>query len=103
MTAASLRGARKPRPGMGTRWLAGTLLGLPLSVALCALSVMWLPGGWQSGAVGAMLACLPLWVAIISASVLFRSSLAAWSWLAAGNAAAFGALWAWRLLAGGAA
>ncbi|MDF3840026.1 hypothetical protein P3W85_44955 [Cupriavidus basilensis] len=98
MSAASPRTPRKPQQAMGTKWLAGTLLGLPLAVALCALSVIWLPGGWESGAIGALLACLPLWVAIICASVLFATSRAAWLCLAAGNLAAFGLLWAWRLL-----
>lgn len=25
--------------GMGTKWLAGTVLGLPLSIALCTLAI----------------------------------------------------------------
>ena len=35
--------------GMGTKWLAGTVLGLPLSIALCgtanllSFGVLWLP------------------------------------------------------------
>lgn len=103
MRAATSRPPRKPQSGMGTKWLAGTLLGFPLAVALCALAVIWLPGGWQSGAVGALLACLPLWVAIISATLLFGSSRAAWLWLAVANAAAYGVLWVWRLLAAGTA
>jgi hypothetical protein len=83
--------------GMGTKWLAGALLGLPLAMAVCALSIMWLPGGWQTGAVTAIAASLPLWVAIISASLLFGSSRAAWLWLAGANAACYLALWALRL------
>ncbi len=83
--------------GMGTKWLAGALLGLPLSMAVCALSIMWLPGGWQTGAVLAIAVSLPLWVAIISASLLFGTSRAAWLWLAAANAVCYLALWALRL------
>ncbi|MEE2979650.1 MAG: hypothetical protein VYB88_19475 [Pseudomonadota bacterium] len=83
--------------GIGTKWLAGTVLGLPLSVALCTLAILWLPGGWESGIVGALLACLPLWAVIISASVLFRSSARAWTVLVAANALSFGALWLPRL------
>lgn len=91
--------------GMGTKWLAGTLLGLPLAIAACGLGAMLTPGGWERGAVIAVTACLPLWVAVISASVLFRSSRAAWLWLLAGNLLAFGALAAARALtaAGGTA
>jgi len=84
--------------GMGTKWLAGTVLGLPLSVALCTLAILWLPGGWESGVIGALLVCLPLWAVIISVSVLFRSSARAWGVLTASNALSFGALWLPRLL-----
>ena len=84
--------------GMGTKWLAATVLGLPLSVALCTLAILWLPGGWESGVIGALLVCLPLWAVIISVSVLFRSSARAWGVLTAANALSFGALWLPRLL-----
>ncbi|CAJ0691670.1 hypothetical protein KOL96_04955 (plasmid) [Ralstonia wenshanensis] len=84
--------------GMGTKWLAGTVLGLPLSVALCTLSILWLPGGWESGVIGALLACLPLWAVIIGVSVLFSTSARAWSVLAAANAVSFGVLWLPRLM-----
>ncbi|MBP0639697.1 MULTISPECIES: hypothetical protein [unclassified Cupriavidus] len=82
---------------MGTKWLAGTLLGLPLAVALCTLSILWLPGGWETGLVAAVVACLPVWVAIISCSLLFRTSRSAWLWLGSANLLCFGALWALRL------
>ncbi|MBO4120896.1 hypothetical protein J5T34_09115 [Cupriavidus gilardii] len=85
--------------GIGTKWLAGTLLGFPLSLAVCTLAVLWLPGGWQSGIIGAITASLPLWVAIISASLLFATSRAAWLWLGAANLICFGALWGLRLIA----
>ena len=81
---------------MGTKWLAGALLGLPLALALCTLAILWLPGGWERGVVVAILLCLPVWVAIISLSLLFGSSRAAWLWLAAANLACFGLLWALR-------
>ncbi|MDO3522347.1 hypothetical protein [Ralstonia pseudosolanacearum] len=84
--------------GIGTKWLAGATLGLPLAVALCALPVRWLPGGWETGAVGALLACVPLWVGILCASLLFATSRQAWTMLAAGNALAFGLLWAPRMI-----
>ncbi|SCU96663.1 conserved membrane hypothetical protein [Cupriavidus necator] len=82
---------------MGTKWLAGALLGLPLAVALCTLLILWLPGGWETGIVAAVVACLPVWVAIISASLLFRSSRAAWIWLGGANLLCFGTLWLLRL------
>ncbi|MFJ4291957.1 hypothetical protein ACIP1U_19555 [Cupriavidus sp. NPDC089707] len=82
---------------MGTKWLAGTLLGLPLAVALCTLSILWLPGGWETGIVAAVVACLPVWVTIISCSLLFRTSRSAWLWLCGANLLCFGALWALRL------
>ncbi|CAJ0858209.1 hypothetical protein R20233_00570 [Ralstonia sp. LMG 32965] len=84
--------------GMGTKWLAGTVLGLPLSIALCTLAIRWLPGGWESGVIGALLLCLPLWAVIISVSVLFPTSARAWGVLAAANAVSFGVLWLPRLL-----
>lgn len=86
--------------GMGTQWLAGTVLGLPLSIALCTLAILWLPGGWESGIIGALLACLPVWAVIISASVLFAGSARAWSVLAVANALSFGVLWLPRPLLG---
>lgn len=82
---------------IGTKWLAGTLLGLPLAVALCTLAILWLPGGWETGLVAAVAACLPVWVAIISCSLLFRSSASAWLWLGGANLLCFGTLWALRL------
>ncbi len=82
---------------IGTRWLAGTLLGLPLTIALCTLGVLWLPGGWEGGIVVALMLSFVLWVAIISLSLLFSSSRAAWLWLLAANLACFGALWIARL------
>ena len=83
--------------GIGTKWLAGVVLGLPLSIALCTLAIVWLPGGWESGVIGALLACLPLWVVIISGSTLFPTSARAWTMLAAGNALSYSVLW-WFLL-----
>jgi len=85
------------RSAMGTKWLAGALLGLPLAVALCTLLILWLPGGWETGIVAAVVACLPVWVAIISASLLFRSSRTAWVWLGGANMLCFGAHWLLRL------
>ncbi|UDM49199.1 hypothetical protein [Cupriavidus sp. MP-37] len=82
---------------MGTKWLAGALLGLPLALVLCTLAILALPGGWQTGIVAAVAACLPVWVAIISASLLFRSSRSAWLWLGGANLLGFGVLWALRL------
>ncbi|TDF63109.1 hypothetical protein E1J61_26135 [Cupriavidus sp. L7L] len=82
---------------MGTKWLAGILLGLPLAVALCTLSILWLPGGWETGIVAAVVACLPVWVTIISCSLLFGTSRSAWLWLGGANLVCFGALWALRL------
>ncbi|MGY8524293.1 hypothetical protein [Paracidovorax citrulli] len=81
---------------LGTKWLAGALLGLPLAMALVTLAVLPLPGGWKSGAVVAIIVSLPLWVAIFCGSVMFRSSRAAWLWLALANAVCYGALWALR-------
>ncbi|CAJ0789775.1 hypothetical protein LMG19083_01908 [Ralstonia psammae] len=84
--------------GMGTKWLAGTVLGLPLSIALCTLAILWLPHGWETGVIGALLACLPLWAVIISLSVLFPTSARAWTVLAAANVLSFGVLWLPRLM-----
>ncbi|CAJ0742960.1 hypothetical protein R16034_03407 [Ralstonia edaphis] len=84
--------------GMGTKWLAGAVLGLPLSIALCTLAILWLPGGWESGVIGALLVCLPLWAVIISVSALFPTSARAWGVLAAVNAVSFGVLWLPRLM-----
>ncbi|WP_454763719.1 hypothetical protein [Cupriavidus campinensis] len=83
---------------MGTKWLAGTLLGLPLAIALCTLGILWLPGGWQGGIVAAITLSFVAWVAIISLSLLFGTSRAAWLWLAGANLACFGILWALRLM-----
>lgn len=83
---------------IGTKWLAGTLLGLPLAVALCTLGVLWLPAGWESGIVPAIMLSFVLWVTIISLSLLFQTSRAAWLWLIGGNLACYGILWAVRLM-----
>lgn len=39
-----------------------------------------------------------LWVAIISVTLLFHSSRAAWLWLAGGNLVCYGILWAVRAM-----
>ncbi|MGD7324292.1 hypothetical protein [Ralstonia pseudosolanacearum] len=41
---------------------------------------------------------MPAWVGILCASLLFATSRQAWTMLAAGNALAFGLLWAPRLI-----
>ncbi|KHK57790.1 membrane protein [Ralstonia sp. A12] len=84
--------------GMGTKWLAGAVLGLPLSIALCTLAILWLPGGWESGLIGALLVCLPLWAVFISVSVLFSTSVHAWIVFGTANLLSFGVLWLPRLL-----
>lgn len=83
---------------IGTKWLAGALLGLPLAVALCTLGVLWLPAGWESGIVLAITLSFVLWVTIICLSLLFQTSRAAWLWLAGGNLVCYGILWAVRLM-----
>lgn len=83
---------------IGTKWLAGGLLGLPLAVALCTLGILWLPGGWEGGVVIATVLGFVLWVAIISLSLLFQTSRAAWLWLIGGNLVCYGILWAVRLM-----
>ncbi|MEN7527787.1 MULTISPECIES: hypothetical protein [unclassified Cupriavidus] len=83
---------------IGTKWLAGTLLGLPLAIALCTLGILWLPGGWEGGVVLAIMLSFVLWVAIISLSLLFETSLRAWLWLVGGNLVCYGILVALRLL-----
>ena len=83
---------------MGTRWLAGALLGLPLAIALCTLGLLWLPGGWEGGVVIALMLSVVLWVAIICLSLLFASGRAAWLWLIAANLICFGLLWGVRLM-----
>lgn len=83
---------------IGTKWLAGVLLGLPLAIALCTLGILWLPGGWESGVVLALMLSFVLWVSIISLTLLCQTSRAAWLWLIGGNLVCYGILWAVRLM-----
>ncbi|SDD03450.1 hypothetical protein SAMN05216345_105303 [Cupriavidus sp. YR651] len=83
---------------MGTKWLAGALLGFPLAIALCTLGILWLPGGWEGGVVAAVTLSFVLYVAIVSLSLLFATSRGAWLWLAGANLVCFGILWALRLM-----
>ena len=83
---------------IGTKWLAGALLGLPLAIALCTLGILWLPGGWEGGVVLALMLSFVLWVSIISLTLLCQSSRAAWLWLIGGNLVCYGILWAVRLM-----
>jgi len=83
---------------IGTKWLAGTLLGLPLAVVLCTLGARWLPADWEGGMVIALMLSFVLWVAIISLSLLFATSRAAWLWLLAADLIGFGLLWTARLM-----
>ncbi|ABF08249.1 hypothetical protein [Cupriavidus metallidurans] len=83
---------------MGTRWLAGSLLGLPLAIALCTLGILWLPGGRESGVVVAIMLGFMLWVAIICLSLLFASSRSAWLWLLGANLICYGVLWGVRVM-----
>lgn len=83
---------------IGTKWLAGALLGLPLAIALCTLGILWLPGGWEGGVVLALMLSFVLWVSIISLTLLCQTSRAAWIWLIGGNLVCYGILWAVRLM-----
>ncbi|RZT42312.1 hypothetical protein [Cupriavidus agavae] len=83
---------------IGTKWLAGALLGLPLAIALCTLGILWLPGGWEGGVIIGVTLSFVLWVAIISLSLLFETSLAAWLWLIGGNVICYGILWTVRAM-----
>ncbi len=83
---------------IGTKWLAGALLGLPLAIALCTLGILWLPGGWEGGVVLALMLSFVLWVSIISLTLLCQTSRAAWLWLIGGNLVCYGILWAVRLM-----
>ncbi len=72
---------------------AGAVLGLPLSAfTLGAVIYAW-PGPWQHSMVVGMLPFFPLWMAVIAASPLFRSTARAWLWLALASVAALAALW----------
>jgi hypothetical protein len=77
---------------MWGKLLAGSLLGLPLSLfAIGALVYAW-PGAWQNSMVIGMIALFPLWISIIAASPLFRSTARAWLTLGCASALAAGLL-----------
>ncbi|GHD67803.1 hypothetical protein [Jeongeupia chitinilytica] len=85
---------------MWGKLIAATVLGLPLSTfSVGAVLYAW-PGPWQDGMVPGMLAILPVWLAVVAASPLFRSAPRAWGSLALATLAAFAALSAARTLGG---
>jgi hypothetical protein len=78
---------------MLAKTFAGILLGLPLSIALIAVTIWVWPGSSEAVTLPVMMAFFPLWIGIMAGTYMFRSGVRAWAWLAVANLGAFGALW----------
>lgn len=78
---------------MLAKTFAGILLGLPLSIALIAVTIWAWPGSSEAVTLPVMMAFFPLWIGIMAGTYMFRSGVRAWAWLAVANLGAFGALW----------
>ncbi|TDR46645.1 hypothetical protein DFR29_103181 [Tahibacter aquaticus] len=78
---------------MWGRAAAGAVPGFFLAAGLVGLVCWCLPGPWQASLVGGLAAFFPLWVGVFCATFLFRTAVAAWSWLSLAAAAALGILW----------
>lgn len=57
---------------------AGVMAGFVLSACLLALTLRALPGHGQAWLVAALIIFVPLWLALVAASFLFRSVRRAW-------------------------
>lgn len=80
---------------------AGLLLGFPLALALTGIFFFLAPGDWPpTGGRYMLLRWLipPMWLAILSASFMFRTAVAAWLWLGGATIVAFAVLAAVRLV-----
>ncbi len=75
------------------RCAAGVILGLPLSIAVIGTVILAWPGSSEGVIVPMLVLFFPLWIGVMAVAFLFRSGLRAWSWLGAGNLAAFALLW----------
>ena len=84
---------------MWGRATAGAVPGFLLAAGLVGLVCWCLPGPWQASLVGGMVAFFPLWVGVFCVAFLFRSGVAAWTWLSLAALAALGVLWLlqWQL------
>lgn len=66
---------------MWARLAAGAVAGFFLAAALVGLASWAWPGPWQRTLVPALLAFVPVWVAIICSSLRFANGRRAWAWL----------------------
>jgi len=74
--------------------LAGLILGMTLAIAISGLFGVLTPGGYRAPNKFQVVMWLtpPLWMSTLSLVYFFRSSLAAWGWLAGANLIAYGLL-----------
>jgi hypothetical protein len=93
MTRASTsrRAATSIERGLMTKFVAGVVGGFGLAIAASALFTRLSPGGLTAASKFHVTMWLvpPLWIAIASASFMFRSGARAIGWLAFANLAAF--------------
>jgi hypothetical protein len=93
MTRASTtrRAAGSIERDLLTKFVAGVTGGFGLALAASALFARLSPGGLSAASKFhvAMWLVPPLWIAVASASFMFRSGARAFGWLALGNLAAF--------------
>ena len=93
MTRASSarRAAGSIERDLMTKFVAGVVGGFGLAIAASALFARLSPGGLTAASKFhvAMWLVPPLWIAVASASFMFRSGARAFGWLALANLAAF--------------
>lgn len=77
---------------LGSKTLAGVLLGCPLSFALCGIYGYLGPGSRLDNYFVVLFLLLPVWTGLISLAFACRTGLRAWGWLVLGNAVGFGFL-----------
>jgi len=77
---------------MLAKTFAAIVLGLPLAMALVAVTIFLCRGSSEAVTMPLLVAFFPLWVGIMGATYLFRSGGRAWAWLAVANVVAFAAL-----------
>lgn len=83
---------------MWPRWLAASILGLPLTIAVVGLCALAWPGKPDITALPWMLLAFPVWVAVMTLAFVFKSGRRAWLWLGCATLLGFGLLYGLKAL-----
>ncbi|MGN6228353.1 MAG: hypothetical protein ACTHNM_13045 [Dyella sp.] len=83
---------------MWARFLAATVLGLPLTVGLIGLVALAWPGDPRLTTLPWVMLTFPTWIAMMTLAFVFKSAQRAWLWLGSATGLCFGLLYGLKAL-----